>query len=128
MVIALGSQYSGVYSSSDSLWHELHAAGEAEYDRFWRMPLDHAYAEQIGGSNADLCNVGGRAGGACTAAWFLRNFVDGIDSANAARWAHIDIAGSMEATKDSAYQRRGMTGRPTRALLEFARRSAALRP
>jgi len=36
------------------------------------MPLDATFAPQLAGSNADLCNVGGRAGGACTAAWFLR--------------------------------------------------------
>ena len=43
--------------TSDSLWNELHVAGEAEYDRFWRMPLDEDYGQQIYSSNADLCNV-----------------------------------------------------------------------
>ena len=57
MEIALGEIFSGVFSSSDSLWSELHEAGEAEFDRFWRMPLDEGFMPQIGGSNADLCNV-----------------------------------------------------------------------
>ncbi|TFY74906.1 hypothetical protein EWM64_g9107 [Hericium alpestre] len=57
MDIALGEIFSGVFSTSDSLWDELHAAGEHEYDRFWRMPLDDDYSPQISGSNADLCNV-----------------------------------------------------------------------
>jgi hypothetical protein len=43
--------------TSDSLWEELHVAGEAEYDRFWRMPLDEDFGPQIYSSNADLCNV-----------------------------------------------------------------------
>jgi hypothetical protein len=46
-----------VVQTSDSLWDELRFAGEAEYDRFWRMPLDEDYGPQIHSSNADLCNV-----------------------------------------------------------------------
>lgn len=131
MSIALGGVYSGVFSSSDDLWDELRVSGAHEHDRFWRMPLDDEYSSQITGSNADLCNVGGRSGGSCTAALFLKSFVDGIDEKNGiadkCRWAHIDIAGSMEADKPSPYQYRGMTGRPTRALIEFARRSSEKR-
>ncbi|KAH8116732.1 leucine aminopeptidase [Phellopilus nigrolimitatus] len=129
METALGNVFSGVFSTSDSLWSELHAAGEHEHDRFWRMPLDDAFAPQISGSNADLCNTGGRPGGACTAALFLKSFVDGIEDSQEGgparvRWAHVDIAGSMEAVRPEPYQYKGMTGRPTRALIEFATRLA----
>lgn len=115
--------------TSDSLWAELAAAGAHEHDRFWRMPLDEAFAPQIERSNADLCNTGGRPGGSCTAALFLKAFVDGIEPTGETdeartRWAHIDIAGSMEATRAGPYQYVGMTGRPTRALIEFASRMA----
>lgn len=72
IVIALGEVYSGVFTNSDTLWENLHAAGVTTNDKFWRMPLDEAYAPQIGGSNADLCNTGGRAAGSCTAALFLK--------------------------------------------------------
>lgn len=74
MEVSLGEVYSGVFSvgvlrrsaeytqiqslqTSDSLWNELHEAGETEFDRFWRMPLDEEYGPQIYSSNADLCNV-----------------------------------------------------------------------
>jgi Cytosol aminopeptidase family, catalytic domain len=76
MDVALGEIFAGVFSvhhtplflqpslligsipqTSDSLWEELHAAGEVEYDRFWRMPLEEDYGPQIHSSNADLCNV-----------------------------------------------------------------------
>jgi len=76
MMIALGEVYTGVFSvtpyclvtnlvkcanlvvqTSDSLWEELRVAGEAEYDRFWRLPIDDEYGPQIYSSNADLCNV-----------------------------------------------------------------------
>ncbi|KDQ49592.1 hypothetical protein JAAARDRAFT_42702 [Jaapia argillacea MUCL 33604] len=128
MVIALGEAFSGVFSTSDSLWQELYAAGEVEYDRFWRMPLDDEFGPQIHSSNADLCNTGGRPAGSCTAALFLKAFVEGIEAKDGGeaplRWAHLDIAGSMEATRPTPYQEKGMTGRPTRALIEFVRRSS----
>ncbi|KAF8462800.1 peptidase M17, leucyl aminopeptidase [Gautieria morchelliformis] len=96
MVTAIGEVYSGVFSTSDTLWTELHAAGEAEFDRFWRMPLDDEYGPQIWSSNADLCNVGGSAAGCVTAAMFLKEFVDGIEAKDGkeatVRWAHIDMA------------------------------------
>lgn len=78
------------------------------------MPLDDEYGPQIKSSNADLCNVrlqhidspaltdsyndqsGGRAAGSCTAALFLKAFVEGVESADTVRWAHLDIAGTME--------------------------------
>ncbi|KAI0283682.1 leucine aminopeptidase [Russula aff. rugulosa BPL654] len=127
MSIALGEAFTGVFSTSDSLWEELHIAGEAEYDRFWRMPLDEEFGPQINSSNADLCNTGGRPGGSCTAALFLKSFVDGIepgtgDEKAPLRWAHIDIAGTMETTRPTPYLEKGMTGRPVRALVEWAKR------
>ncbi|CAE7170319.1 unnamed protein product [Rhizoctonia solani] len=127
MDVALGSVYTGVFSTSDTLWGELHAAGKAEHDQFWRMPLDEAYGPQIYSSNADLCNTGGKSAGSCTAALFLKSFVKGIPSEDdevegAVRWAHVDMAGTMDAPRGDAYQEKGMTGRPVRAFVEFARR------
>ena len=76
MSIALGEIFSGVFcvrlsrfvtnlvngtnlvmQTSEPLWEELRVAGEAEYDRFWRLPLDEDFGPQIHSSNADLCNV-----------------------------------------------------------------------
>ncbi|KAG2119215.1 hypothetical protein BD769DRAFT_1481710 [Suillus cothurnatus] len=112
MEVSLGEIYTGVFTS--------------EYDRFWRMPLDEDYGPQIYSSNADLCNIGGKPGGSCTAALFLKAFVDGIEAKDgqepSVRWAHIDIAGTMEFTRPIPYQEKGMTGRPVRALVEFVRR------
>ncbi|KDN42980.1 putative cytosol aminopeptidase [Tilletiaria anomala UBC 951] len=134
---ALGHHYSGVFVEDESLWQELKAAGEAEKDLFWRMPLDDEYLRYIDSSNADLCNRGTPAGSAC-AAIFLKQFVDGLEdrsklSANAdegkptVRYGHIDIAGTMETKQPTDYQSSSMlTGRPTRALIEFARRFAVL--
>ncbi|KAF7297466.1 Leucine aminopeptidase [Mycena indigotica] len=119
MDIALGEVFTGVFSSSDALWEKLHAAGETEYDRFWRMPLDEDYGPQIYSSNADLCNTGGKPGGSATAALFLKHFVHGLGKT--IEWAHIDIAGTMEATREKPYLLTGMTGSSVRGLIEYAR-------
>ena len=120
MDIALGEIYTGVFTNSDELWAQLDAAGAREHDRFWRMPLSDDYAPQIQGSNADLCNTGGRPAGSCTAALFLKAFVPELEDSEGdgrVRWAHVDMAGTMEATRKGPYQERGMTGRPTRWVL-----------
>lgn len=63
--------------------------------------------------------TGGRPAGSCTAALFLKPFAEGCEPKDgedeaAMKWAHLDIAGSMEATRAGAYQGVGMTGRPVR--------------
>ncbi|KAJ6457382.1 leucine aminopeptidase [Mycena sanguinolenta] len=127
MDIALGEVFSGVFTPSDALWERLHAAGETEYDRFWRMPIDEDYGPQIYSSNADLQNASGKVAGSCTAALFLKAFVHGLEPTDGSpplAWAHIDIAGTMEATRPTPYLGRGMTGSSVRGLVEYARRLA----
>ncbi|KAF9040239.1 leucine aminopeptidase [Hymenopellis radicata] len=122
IVVAIGEHYSGVFTNSTELWNALNTAGETEYDRFWRMPLDEDYGPQIYGSNADLMNVGGTPAGSATAALFLKHFVDGVDGeAPKVKWAHIDIAGSMEVTRPTPYMEKGMSGRPVRAFVEYVK-------
>ncbi len=48
-----------------------------------------------------MLQTGGKRAGSCTAALFLKAFVEGVEPAEGEegpriRWAHIDIAGSME--------------------------------
>ena len=47
-----------------------------------------------------VLKTGGRPGGSCTAALFLKAFADGIVAKDGKeahlKWAHVDIAGSME--------------------------------
>lgn len=130
-VMALGDVYSGVFTETESLWEQLKTASEAEHDLCWRMPLTDMYLPQISKLNADLVNTGGRPAGSCTAAIFLKQFVHGLENrakgeSPRVRYAHMDIAGSMEAGVNTLcdYQGKGLTGRPVRALTEFARRLA----
>jgi leucyl aminopeptidase len=108
-VIALGSIRSGMFASEDSLAEALQNAGNLAMDLCWRMPLDEEYAESLKSNFADVGNVGGRAGGAITAAKFLHRF------AKKYPWAHLDIAGT--AWKGGAAK--GATGRPVGLLLQY---------
>ena len=108
-VVALGHHRSGLFTADDELADRLLAAGGAALDPAWRMPLDDEYEEALKSNFADMGNVGGRAGGAITAAMFLRKFANGY------RWAHLDIAGT--AWKSGAAK--GATGRPVPLLTHF---------
>ena len=108
-VIALGNVRSGMFSPNDELAQALLAAGESSMDRCWRMPLDDEYAEGLKSNFADVANIGGRAGGAITAAKFLQRFAGKFP------WAHLDIAGT--AWKSGAAK--GATGRPVGLLLDY---------
>jgi leucyl aminopeptidase len=108
-VIALGAVRSGMFATEDDLAHRLQQAGDDANDLCWRLPLDDAYSEALKSNFADVANVGGRAGGAITAAKFLHRF------AKKYPWAHLDIAGT--AWKGGAAK--GATGRPVGLLLHY---------
>ena len=60
--------------------------------------------------------IGGRPGGAITAAAFLSNFVNGVP------WVHIDIAGTawtQDGTHEKSYNSRGATGFGVRTLVKL---------
>ena len=42
----------------------------------WHMPLDDDYKDLLKSAFADLANIGGRWGGAISAAWFLKEFAE----------------------------------------------------
>lgn len=71
-MISLGDKYAGLWSDNDELAGALEASSKATGDKLWRMPLAAEYKEQLKSPIADLKNVGGRAGGAITAALFLK--------------------------------------------------------
>nr|ACJ05317.1 leucine aminopeptidase-like protein [Crassostrea gigas] len=113
--VALGAGAAGVFTNSDDMWNKLQKASVRSGDRVWRMPLFNHYTKKITECQlADLNNIGGsRSGGACTAAAFLKEFV------NNKNWLHLDIAGVMTNSGDVAYLGKGMSGRPTRTVIEF---------
>jgi leucyl aminopeptidase len=88
IMVALGTEYAGLFSNNDELAERLMKVGLATGERVWRMPLGPEYDKQIDSQFADMKNTGTRNGGSITAAQFLQRFVDGTP------WAHLDIAGT----------------------------------
>ncbi len=88
IMVALGTDYAGLFSNNDELAERLIKTGLATGERVWRMPLGPEYDKQIDSQFADMKNTGTRNGGSITAAQFLQRFVDGTP------WAHLDIAGT----------------------------------
>jgi leucyl aminopeptidase len=108
-VIALGHHHAGVMGNDPALVRQLLEAGVRADDRCWQLPLTEEYAEQLKSNFADFANVGGRDGGAITAATFLGKFTQGL------KWAHLDIAG----TAYYSGAQKGSSGRPTPLLADF---------
>jgi leucyl aminopeptidase len=93
--VALGPDLPALFANHDDLAAALAAAGEAEADPVWRMPLWKPYREMLASDVADIANAsdGGMAG-AVTAALFLQKFVP-EDLA----WAHFDTFAWRAAAK-----------------------------
>jgi leucyl aminopeptidase len=108
-IVALGNHFSGLMSNDDALADELESAGVRADDRAWRLPIGEEYVDQLKSNFADIANVGGREGGACTAASFLWKFAKDL------QWAHLDVAG----TAWLSGAQKGSTGRPVPLLVDF---------
>ncbi len=88
ILIALGDEHAGLFSSDDKLSDQLLKAGTETGEKLWRLPLAEAYDNQLKSKFADMRNIGGRNAGSITAAQFLQRFTNGVP------WAHLDIAGT----------------------------------
>jgi leucyl aminopeptidase len=113
-IIALGNHFSGLMSNDEALADELLASGARADDRAWRLPIGEEYVDQLKSNFADIANVGGREGGASTAASFLSKFAKDL------KWAHLDVAG----TAWLGGAQKGSTGRPVPLLVDFLIRRA----
>jgi len=118
IVVALGHTMTGMFCNDEQLSAEIIAAGQTAGEKFWPMPLDAEYAEQIKSDIADIKQTGGRTANAVTAAKILENFVGD------AAWAHLDIAGTSYVDSKKPYQEKGSTGVAVRTLAELALRLA----
>ena len=113
-VVALGKTTSGLFGTPDA-WVDrvLQASGRAG-DRSWPMPTFDDYKEQLKSEIADITNTGSRAGGAITAALFIKEFAGDLP------WLHMDIAGTAWSEEATPYQPKGATGVGVRTLVELA--------
>ena len=115
-IIALGTNVAAVIGRNKKFIEELSNVSETTGEKLWELPLYEEFYEQIKSSVADIKNVGGRPGGAITAAAFLSNFTNGLP------WIHIDIAGTawtQEGTYERGYNPKGATGFGIRTLVKL---------
>ena len=105
IIIALGHENTGVFSNNDDLCNAFLAAAKSEGEGAWRMPMGDAYDAKLKSRIADMMNVGGRDGGAITAAQFLQRFVKPETP-----WCHLDIAGTALLKADTTLAPKGATG------------------
>ncbi len=114
-VVALGFDYSGLFSNNNELADQLLRAAEKTDDRAWRLPVYAELKDYIRSPIADLKNISSvKGGGACTAAEFLHQFTG--DTV----WAHLDIAGSAYAEGcGRMYYGYGATGAGVRLLTHY---------
>ncbi len=112
-IVALGVKVAGLFTNDEAFSGELLDASRSSGERAWRLPLDDDYLELLKSNVADLKNVGGKWGGAITAAKFLQQFVAETP------WVHLDIAGPSWVESDSVTRDAGGTGCFVRTLIEL---------
>lgn len=115
-IIALGSNVAALVGNNKQLTDRIRRLAEKTGEKMWDLPLYDEFHEQIKSTYADIKNIGGRPGGAITAAAFLSNFV------NSTPWVHMDIAGTawtQDGTFEKSYNPKGATGFGIRTLVKM---------
>ena len=115
IVVALGSEYAGLFSNNDNLSKQLFDAGDKVEEKVWRLPLHENYDKLMNSKNADMQNINYVGGaGSTTAAQFLQRFI-----INKTPWAHLDIAGMAFSKYAGSLNSSGATGYGVRLLDKF---------
>ncbi|MDR1812966.1 MAG: leucyl aminopeptidase family protein [Candidatus Fibromonas sp.] len=114
---ALGTSIGGLFSNSEGLALTIVEAGAENGEKWWRMPLDEEYAEDLKDKVADIRNIADGGPGAISAAMFLKEFVD-----KNMEWAHLDIAGVAFSAKGYKYTEHGATAFGLKTIVETVQR------
>jgi leucyl aminopeptidase len=114
IIVALGSEYAGLFSNSDKLSRQLEDAGQIEDEKLWRFPLHDKFDKMINSPIADMQNISSGGGaGSITAAQFLQRFVNKVP------WAHLDIAGTTWSKTNLPTSPKGSTAFGVKLLNRF---------
>lgn len=105
MLVALGTQRTGVFSNDDDFQSAFLKGCEAEHEGAWPMPCTAEYDPLLKSRVADVANVGGRMAGSITAARFLVRFVK-----EGTPWIHLDVAGTAMGSQEAALSPKGGKG------------------
>lgn len=120
VVVALGYVNVGTFGNEQKFLDAFLASGRAAGEKFWPLPLDDDYRDNITSTVADIQNVGkGRGGGAINAAMFLKEFVGDTP------WLHLDIAGTAWLEEGKPWMAKGPTGVGVRTLVHFVEHFSA---
>ena len=119
--VALGTDLPALFCNNDQLADQLLAAGKAQTDPMWRMPLFRGYRRLIDSRVADINNVSsGGFGGAIIAALYLQEFVpDDVP------WAHFDMMAWNNSTRPGRPE--GGEAQAARAIFATIEKRAAKR-
>jgi len=116
VAIALGQINAGVFANDEEAYQHFTKALEISGEKFWRLPVEDEYRDQIRSSIADIQNTGlTRYGGATNAAMFLKEFVGDTP------WLHLDIAGLAWQDAEKPWLAKGPTGVALRSIVEWVR-------
>ena len=114
IIIQAGSVNTGAFTNDEALLGRVMAAAKDEGEKMWHMPLDDDYKELLKSAFADVANIGGRWGGAISAAWFLKEWADDTP------WVHLDIAGTAWLDDAKPFMAKGPTGVCVRTFAKLA--------
>ena len=112
--VALGHIHVGAFTNNEPFLGKLMSAAKSEGERMWHMPLDDDYKDYLKSAFADLPNIGGRYGGAVTAAMFLKEFTEDKP------WVHLDIAGTAWLDEAKPFLSKGPSGVAVRTFVNLA--------
>jgi leucyl aminopeptidase len=119
-VVALGTLNVGMFANNEATWQKFMDATKISGEKFWRLPCTDDYKEHIKSQIADMMNTGkNRAGGAISAAMFLKEFVGETP------WIHLDIAGCAWHEEAKPWQAYGPSGIAVRSIVEWVRSYSA---
>ena len=113
-IVALGHVSSGLFGRPATWVDAVRGVGERAGESLWPLPVGEEYRELLRSEMADLNNVGGRPGGASSAAAFLEAFAGDLP------WTHVDIAGTAWDDKGREDRAKGATGVMARTLAGLA--------
>jgi leucyl aminopeptidase len=115
-MVALGEDIAGLFGNDNQLIKKFETVAKKENEELWQLPLPSWYRKLIQSDIADIKNIGGRYGGAITAALFLKEFVEKM------KWIHLDIAGpAFNQREERGIIKKGATGWGVISLIEFLR-------
>lgn len=112
--VALGEDIAGLFGDNEELNETLIKCGGECGEHFWPLPLHMPYMEELKTVSADCRNIGGKWGGALTAALFLKKFVD-----DEVPWIHLDIAGPAVKEEPLGHLGKGAKGFGVKTLVRL---------